>query len=180
MKHSIKSFFYYVCIGLLFILTTGFNTERPSQHELSIRICATVPEGYVDLGLPSGTFWKSRNEAGFYNYSEAMRQFGQRVPSSKQWEELEEYCKWIWYGSGYTVVGPNGNSIKLPAVGDHYCDGNGNQGSLEDVGIFGNYCSSTAEGDFEAWTFSIHKNGFHSGGYGNCGQYGKHSVRLVY
>ena len=34
--------------------------------------CATVPVGYVNLGLPSGTLWKLHNEAKFYTYEEAM------------------------------------------------------------------------------------------------------------
>ena len=28
---------------------------------------------FVDLGLPSGTLWKSTNEPGFYTYDEALK-----------------------------------------------------------------------------------------------------------
>lgn len=45
-----------------------------------------------------------------------------RIPSSSEYSELEKECKWEWTSdyngaSGYTVTGPNGNSIFLPASG---------------------------------------------------------------
>ena len=33
------------------------------------------PTGYVDLGLPSGTLWKDKNENGFFTYDEAVSRF---------------------------------------------------------------------------------------------------------
>ncbi len=71
---------------------------------------------FVNLGLPSGTLWKKTNEKGFYYWDTAMK-FGKFLPSQAQWEELINYCEWQWTGSGYTVVGPNGMSIYLPAAG---------------------------------------------------------------
>lgn len=139
------------------------------------------PSGYVDLGLPSGTLWKEENETGFYEYEYAIGHYGNGLPTRAQWEELEVYCEWTWTGDGYWVRGPNNYSIVLPAAGDYPCDSDGNKGDLEDVGTFGNYWSSYADDNgFDVYTFSIHKNGFHSGGYGSCGRYGWHSVRLVY
>ena len=108
----------------------GF-TIRPVQN-------ATVQDTYVDLGLPSGTKWKKTNEAAFYYYDEAVSEFGKRLPTEKQWEELKSHCKWSWNGSGYTIVGPNGNSIILPAAGS--IDDN----SIDFVGEDGDYWSSTA------------------------------------
>lgn len=44
-----------------------------------------------------------------------------RMPSKEQLDELQRKCKWIWTTmgghNGYRVVGPNGNSIFLPASG---------------------------------------------------------------
>ena len=42
---------------------------------------------------------------------------GWRTPTKYQWEELKDKCRWTWISGGYKVVGPNGNSIFLPAAG---------------------------------------------------------------
>ena len=127
----------------------------------------TVQQGYTDLGLPSGTIWKNFNATGFYTYDEAVSQFGNRLPTKEQWDELRAECQWSWTGSGYKVTGPNGNSISLPAAGYRNCSG-----SVYDVGSDGYYWSST-----DSWR-NIY---FHSGNvvmsnYAPC--YGL-SVRLV-
>ena len=95
-------------------------------------------QSYVDLGLSSGTKWKSANEKGFYSYSSAMSNFGGNLPSCEQWVELLHECEWTWSGMGYKVVGPNGNFISLPAAGVRDCDG-----YVSDVGFHGYYWSST-------------------------------------
>ena len=127
---------------------------------------------YVDLGLPSGTLWRDKNEeGGLYTYDEAVSQFGSRLPSKEQWEELKAECQWSWTGSGYKVTGPNGNSITLPVTVDRNCDG-----SVNNVGSFGDYWSSTPKFSEYAWNLF-----FDSGGVGMyfssrcCG----YSVRLV-
>ena len=77
----------------------------------------TNSQGYVDLALPSGTKWRTYNASGYYGYDDAVSQFGKRLPTKAQWDELRAECQWTWTGSGYKVVGPNGNSIVLPATG---------------------------------------------------------------
>ena len=75
---------------------------------------------YVDLGLPSGTLWKSANEVGHYDYIDAVKKFGDNLPTREQWEELKEHCWWVWNEEDETtaaVVGENGNFILLPAEG---------------------------------------------------------------
>ena len=48
---------------------------------------------YVDLGLPSGTLWKSKNENGFfYNHSSAVLDYGDNLPSKEQFKELADNC----------------------------------------------------------------------------------------
>ncbi len=67
-----------------------------------------------------------------------------RLPTSSECEELVEECRWEWttmYGhKGYKVIGPNGNSIFLPAAGWRggawHCD----------AGSYGLYWSSTPYG----------------------------------
>ena len=47
-----------------------------------------------------------------------------RMPTHEEQKELGEKCKWTWTTrngvKGYKVVGPNGNSIFLPAAGYRY------------------------------------------------------------
>ncbi|MBR6091767.1 MAG: hypothetical protein IKQ09_03010 [Bacteroidales bacterium] len=77
--------------------------------------------GLVDLGLPSGTLWKSENEPGLYKRSECVTK---NLPTEKQFDELKNKCVWNWIGNGYNIIGPNGNFIFLSAQGykDNYID----------------------------------------------------------
>ncbi|MBQ3982262.1 MAG: hypothetical protein II633_00665, partial [Bacteroidales bacterium] len=107
------------CVELDFQLGTNVTDRGGSVSSSSV----DDSTGYTDLGLPSGTIWKNFNATGFYTYDEAVSQFGNRLPTKQQWEELKAECQWSWNGSGYKVTGPNGNSIVLPASGIRYCDG---------------------------------------------------------
>ncbi len=43
-----------------------------------------------------------------------------RMPTKSEFDELIAECEWVYnYGDGYTVTGPNGNSIFLPADGTY-------------------------------------------------------------
>lgn len=46
------------------------------------------------------------------------------IPSREEWTELREQCEWTWNDAdgGFTVTGPNGNSIFLPANGYNFDD----------------------------------------------------------
>ena len=147
------------------------TSSNSSQNGAKTSTSTQVQTDYTDLGLPSGTIWKNFNATGFYTYDEAFSQFGNRLPSKAQWEELKAECQWTWNGSGYKVTGPNGNSIVLPAAGFRDCSG-----SVGSVGSYGNYCSSTPDGSGSAWYvgFVSSSVGVHSGD--RC--YSK-SVRLV-
>ena len=127
--------------------------------------------GYTDLGLPSGTIWKNFNDRGLYNYDEAVSQFGNRLPTKEQWEELKAECQWSWNGSGYKVTGPNGNSIVLPASGYRH-----NCGFVHNEGSGDYYWSSTPDGSAGAWYLLFHSGGVYVKSTIRCdGQ----SVRLV-
>ena len=65
-----------------------------------------LKQQYVDLGLPSGTLWKKWNEDNLYEYQDAIKQFGNQIPTKKQWEELMNSCQWTLTNNGYRVVGP--------------------------------------------------------------------------
>ena len=102
---------------------------------------------YVDLGLPSGTLWKRQNESGLYTYEQAINRFGSKLPERHHYVELKNECTWIWIDDyGYKVVGPNGNSITLPAAGYRFCGGD-----VLYVGTGGNYWSSTPYDSDDAW-----------------------------
>lgn len=80
-----------------------------------------------------------------------------RIPTKKEFDELKNKCKWEWVELGnnkygYKVIGPNGNSILLPAAG--YIDGS----SKSYVGSIGQYWTSTPNGAQGAEFFSISKN----------------------
>ena len=134
---------------------------------------------YVDLGLPSGTKWKSQNEGGqdFYTYKEAIAQFGDKLPTKEQLEELKNLCRWQWIGSRYKVIGPNGNFITLPAAGGHNCDDWEEGGGWEeDICIAGRYWSSTPSGSDEAWRLYFYSGGVYVDSEDRCSGL---SVRLV-
>lgn len=79
--------------------------------------------GYVDLGLPSGTLWANENvknrkkEDKFLSFDEALEDFGDKLPTKEDWQELIDYSRYEWNAQrkGYDITGPNGNSIFLPA-----------------------------------------------------------------
>ena len=155
------------CVELDFQLGTNVTDSGGPDSSSS----ADDSTGYTDLGLPSGTIWKNFNATGFYTYDEAVSQFGNRLPTKEQWEELKDECQWSWNGSGYKVTGPNGNSIVLPASGCRYCDG-----SVYGVGICGCYWSSTPICYDNAWNFSFNFRGVYMDGLTHWNGL---SVRLV-
>lgn len=73
---------------------------------------------FVDLGLPSGTLWKDENEEGLYTQPSAKEKFGANLPTYYELSELYSKCKWSVEKDRYKVIGPNGNSIYLPAAGN--------------------------------------------------------------
>lgn len=115
----------------------------------------TIQGNFIDLGLNSGTKWKSQNEHNtrysendLYTYDEAVNDFKNNLPTKEQWQELISTCTWKWTGKGYRVTGKNGNSIVLPAAGYVSCGG----WIPSEVGEEGAYWSSTPLGASAAWT----------------------------
>lgn len=83
---------------------------------------SNVPQGYVDLGLPSGTLWPSKTVNAEYNYETALdmcRIEGAAIPSIQQWNELINECTWNPVSNGCEVQGRNGNKILLRFTGDY-------------------------------------------------------------
>ena len=92
--------------------------ERRAKDELKRKL---EEDGYVDLGLPSGTWWKNQDEDGLFSFDMAIETFGDKIPTAKQCKELADFCTCklvtpnksnvkTWY---YVITGRNGNSIQL-------------------------------------------------------------------
>jgi uncharacterized protein (TIGR02145 family) len=97
------------------------------------------------------------------------------LPTKEQLEELMNQCTWTWGAqngiNGYTVTGPNGNSIFFPAAGGRNCDGN-----VYGVGSYGYYWSSTSNGSEGAYYLYFYSDKVDMGSYYRCSG---RSVRLV-
>lgn len=126
---------------------------------------------FVDLGLPSGTLWAERNEDNYYDFDEAVSKYGDSLPTLDQLEELKDQCKWEWMDDEYKVVGPNGNTIVLPAEGYLDCDGD-----VDDVNSYGYCWTSTPNKSNSAWYLYFGSMGVSMLRGRRC--YG-HSVRLI-
>ena len=102
-----------------------------------------------------------------------------RMPTIEEQQELVDYCTWKWTKvngkNGYTVTGPNGNSIFLPAAGDR--DGS----DFFNAGSYGYYWSSSLTRNLTRNSYYACSLYFGSGGasmYYNRRIYGQ-SVRPV-
>jgi len=135
-------------------LIDGCDAATAAQVSLTERLAAVralaldalnetrpeVPAGFVDLGLPSGLLWAEKQEEGYYAHEEAVEKYGEALPQPEEFVELWRVCKWDWdkKRKGYTVTGPNGNSIFLAASGYR----NSSSGDLNSVGSYGYYWSA--------------------------------------
>ena len=118
------------------------------------RLAYLKTQSFVDLGLPSGTLWKDKNEEnGLYTYELALDIFGDRLPTKEQFEELGNKCHWEWVGDGYKITGPSGNSINLLAAGCRNCF---ESVSFETIGYF---WSSTPNGSEYACNLLFNSGG---------------------
>lgn len=143
-------------------LSKGTFTEQAEEAKIKAekermaaeRRAQLKADGFVDLGLPSGTLWRAPKKIhSRYAWDEAKSIWGEEIPSRGQWEELIRYCKWIWNGRGYEVTGSNGNSITIHANGLYDCDGEV-RGML-DIGC---YWSSTLGGSASAYALTFDSN----------------------
>ena len=146
--------------------------EAAAKKAEQERLDRLKTQGWIDLGLPSGTLWKNKNEeGGFYTYEQAVSKFGSSLPTEEQLEELKNSCNWTWNGSGYKVTGPNGNFIVLPSAGYRLCSGR-----VDFVGSNSGYWSSTPSGSDGAWSLYFNSDRVYM--YYNSRCNGR-SVRLV-
>ena len=99
----------YLALAALTLAFTGCNGNDPSFNQI-----------FKDLNLPSGTKWTTTTESnpnkegGIFTISEATAQFGDRIPSKEQWEELLQRCTFKKTADGLllTVNSNSGNKMK--------------------------------------------------------------------
>lgn len=99
-----------------------------------------------------------------------------RMPTSDEIKELVNNCTWRWTTQngvyGYKVVGPNGNSIFLPAAGNH------DDTEVSYRGSYGYYWSATPRGEY-IWVYSLYFSNSNYSNNTNFDFYG-FTVRPVY
>ena len=164
--------------GIVLLVSDGkdYATIQAEEHErqrqAEQRRSELRAQGFVDLGLPSGTLWKDKNEeGGLFTYDQAISKFGNKLPSKEQFVELMNSCQWTWTGNGFKVLGPSGDFIVLPAAGLRYCGG-----SEVVKGTCGYYWSSTPFGLYNACYLNLCSDDVSMTSHSRCLE---HSVRLV-
>lgn len=132
---------------------------------------------YIDLGLPSGRLWATENASiddntidgkTYFNFNEAVKTFGNMLPSEKAWKELFNQCsrKWNKRRKGWVLTGPNGKTLFLPADGFLYWID----------GISGYYWSSTRSS--RKYARSVYFSDFDVHPLYNSHRLDRYSVRL--
>lgn len=137
------------------------------SYDTQTKYCTSSSYGTVD----NKTVLDPEDDAAHVNWGGDWR-----MPTKEEQDELRTKCTWIW-GShngidGYTVVGPNGNSLFLPAAGDRHDSG------LYYAGSDGLYWSSSLDSDRSNDAFCLY---FYSDlvDWGRNYRYIGHSVRPV-
>lgn len=97
----------------------------------------------------------SNDLIGNAQYDAATANWGAdwQMPTNDQLKELIDECEWTFTGNGYTVTGPNGNTIFLPADGYRY----GNSQIAK--GTAGYYVSGSILGTYHFPSQTEQKNG---------------------
>lgn len=127
--------------NIVFDIPKGFEIDKNKSTKDKI-ILKYREKTFVNLGLPSGNLWASENEDEYYTYEDAVKQFGENLPTIVDYAELIHYCKWEWDKKlkAMIVTGSNNNYIVLKTEGCRRYDGSG---ALSDVGDSGYYWSAS-------------------------------------
>ena len=100
-----------------------------------------------------------------------------RMPTKEDQDELRTQCTWTWEQkngvNGYTVIGPNGNSIFLPAAGCR------DDSDLDYASSYGGYWSSSLRADYSYLACSLRFFSSYVDWYYDVGRSYGRSVRPV-
>lgn len=105
------------------VLQAFLKTYNKKKSSTNTSQSTMSKPAYIDLGLPSGTLWRSSNEEGSFTFKEAVAMFGKSLPTKAQAMELKNKCQWTPAENGYIVKGPNGNTLYIPAADREGFDG---------------------------------------------------------
>ena len=145
--------------------TAEYNSYNCPTYELSISQLQT--QGYID---------SEGNLTSQYDAATANWGGDWRMPTYDELNELSTKCTWEWINNndfkGYSVTGPNGNNIFLPAAGDRIGS------SLYYAGSDGCYWSSTPYGYYVDDTYVLSFDRDDHGMY-SSGRDSGHSVRSI-
>ena len=131
---------------------------------------------YIDLGLPSGKLWATKNEEGYYSFNDAKHKFKDKLPTADDWEELfaNTNAKVDKKRNGIILAGANGNRLFLPYSG-RINDWN----NMFDVNLFGYYWAFVLDGNGNPDSRFVLLNSGDMEVYYNWSWWSKYSVRLI-
>ena len=116
--------------------TTKSNYSNSNPPTYGLAYSQLQSQGYID----SEGNLTAQHDAATANWGSDWR-----MPTTKELKELINNCTWTWTTqngvNGYTVTGPNGNRIFLPAAGYRI------DSSLDRAGSYGDYWSSSLDTD---------------------------------
>lgn len=154
-------------LALAIITSLGFySCEREDEDNNGNG--ESTSGGWVDLDLPSGLLWASRNVGAnspedygdYFFWTETDYSWQQHsngggiIPTSEEWQELFDNTTSTWtsYNGvfGILLTGTSGNSIFLPAAGCR------NYSELCGAGSDGYYWSSTYLRNGPSWAWCFH------------------------
>ena len=106
------------------------------SYDTQTKYCTNSSYGTID----NRTVLEASDDAAAVNWGGVWR-----MPTYEEQDELLNNCTWTWTTqngvNGYTVTGPNGNRIFLPAAGYRI------DSSLDSAGSYGDYWSSSLDTD---------------------------------
>lgn len=135
--------------------TCNVGAETPEDYGDYFAWGELTPKGTynIDNSITHGV--DIEDISGNPQYDAATAIWGEEwcIPTLEECEELVRECEWQWVEengvNGYKVIGPNGDSIFLPAAG--YRTGS----LLSNVRQFGGYWSSTSNKGFDYCAYNF-------------------------
>lgn len=109
-----KRFFSYSLLLFATLIMVPQFALNIQAEEVQNQYFNTHKDGFVDLGLPSGTWWEyDAYENRYCTYAQALA-IG-NLPNLVQAQELVDYCQWQYDENNhrYVITGPNGNKIVI-------------------------------------------------------------------
>ena len=104
--------------------SAGYNVGYQDGYKKAEKETILEEMKYVDLGLPSGTFWasdyiKKDGEVLFLPYRDAIDEFN--LPTDEQIDELKDYCEISLVEDNgiktYICLGPSGKTVSFTPHG---------------------------------------------------------------